>query len=141
MHETSTPMIRQLLVDCCDRQGWILPEDIVNYCTMVLADHVTRPNWQPQPSYAEQFMTVRTVQQYISLGNECWFTRAVFPELMERRGIKSSYYVDMGTACFDQVVTKTAHPTVRKIRDHFEFTCEVCWTAIHARDGFRSMWD
>jgi len=141
MHEASTPLIRQLLVDCCDRQGWALPEDIVNYCTMVLSDHVAKPNWQPKPSYAEQFMCVRTVQQYISLGNECWFTRAVFPELMERRGIKSSYYVDMGMACFDQVVNKTAHPTVRAIRDHFEFTAEVAWTAIHARDGFRSMWD
>ena len=141
MLDNAAPAIRQLLTDCCEKQGWQLPDDIVNYCTMVLADHVARPNWQPKPSYAEQFMTVKTVQDYISLGNECWFTRAVFPDLMNKRGIKSSYYVDMGTACFDQVVLKTAHPTVRKIRDHFEFTAEVAWTAIHAQDGWRSMWD
>jgi hypothetical protein len=141
MRDESATMIRQLLVECCDRQGWSLPQDMVNYCVQVLADHVAKPDWQPQPSYAEQFLTVKTVKEYVQLGNECWFTRAVFPQLMTRRGIKSSYYVDMGVACFDQVVTKTEHPTVRKIRDHFEFTAEVAWTAIHAQAGFRSMWD
>lgn len=141
MRDESATMIKQLLTECCDRQGWLLPEDIVNYCTRILADHVAKPDWQPRPSYAEQFLMVRTVQQYVALGNECWFTRAVFPDLMMKRGIKSSYYVDMGTACFDQVVNKTAHPTVRKIRDHFEFTAEVAWTAIHAKADFRSMWD
>ena len=133
--------IRAVLDECCERQGWSIPIDVVNYCSQVLESHVARPNWQPQPSYAEQFMQIRTVRQAIDLGNECWFTRAVFPELMSTRGISSSYYVDMGTACFDRALSGTGHPTVRRLRDHFEFTAEVAWTAIHSKNGFRSMWD
>lgn len=137
----NTHNIRAVLDECCERQGWQLPIDVVSYCSQVLEDHVNRPNWQPKPSYAEQFMQIRTVRQAIDLGNECWFTRAVFPELMSTRGIKSSYYVDMGTACFDRALSATGHPTVRRLRDHFEFTAEVAWTAIHSKNGFRSMWD
>ena len=137
----NTPDIRAVWDECCERQGWSIPIDVVNYCVQVLEHHVDRPDWQPQPSYAEQFMQIRTVRQAIDLGNECWFTRAVFPELMSTRGIRSSYYVDMGTACFDRAVSATAHPSVRRLRDHFEFTAEVAWTAIHSKNGFRSMWD
>lgn len=134
-------MIKTLMVDCCQTQGWELPLDLMSWCTSVLADHVSRPNWQPQPSYAEQFMSIRTTKDALALGNECWFTRAVFPELMARRGISSSYYVDMGQSCYDRVLSATAHPTIRALRDHFEFTAEVAWTAIHASGEFRSMWD
>ena len=133
--------IRDVLDQCCEQQGWCLPMDVVSYCAEVLQAHVSLPNWQPQPSYAEQFMQMRTTRQAVDLGNTCWFTRAVFPELMSRRGIHSSYYVDMGTACFDRVLNSTGHPTVRKLRDHFEFTAEVAWTAIHSKGGFRSMWE
>jgi len=106
-----------------------------------LYDHVNRPDWQPKPSYAEQFMTMRTVKQAMLLGNECWFARAVFPDMMKKRGVNSSYYVAMGTSCFDRVLTANNNPTVRKLRDHFEFTAEVAWTAIHAKGELRSMWE
>jgi len=137
----NTPNIRSMWDECCERQGWCIPIDVVSYCVQVLEQHVDRPDWQPKPSYAEQFMQIRTTRQAIDLGNECWFTRAVFPELMSSRGIASSYYVDMGTACFDRVLSATQHPTVRRLRDHFEFTAEVAWTAVHSKNGFRSMWD
>jgi hypothetical protein len=86
-------------------------------------------------------MTVRTAKQAIELGNECWFTRAVFPELMERRGISSSYYVDMGTSCYERALRTIENPTLKQLVEHFEFTAEVAWTAVHSQGGFRSMWD
>lgn len=134
-------MIRTVLEECCERQGWVMPIDVIDYCAHVLYDHVNRPDWQPKPSYAEQFMTMRTVKQAMLLGNECWFARAVFPDMMKKRGVNSSYYVAMGTSCFDRVLTANNNPTVRKLRDHFEFTAEVAWTAIHAKGELRSMWE
>lgn len=134
-------MIKDLFDECAERQGWQVPDDIKSYCVAILTDHINRPDWQPQPSYAEQFMNLRTTRAAIELGNECWFTRAVFPELMERRGIRASYYVDMGMACYERALTKIENPTLAKIVEHFEFTAEIAWTAIHSRGSFREMWD
>ena len=134
-------LMRSILEQCLERQGWQLPPDVVSYCSRILEDHIARPDWQPKPSYAEQFMQIKTLTQALELGNECWFTRAVFPELMQRRGIQPSYYVDLGQSCWSRVLSETGNPTLRQITEHFEFTAEVAWTAVHSQGGFRSMWD
>ena len=133
-------LMQGILEQCLERQGWQLPPDVVSYCSSILEDHIARPDWQPQPSYAEQYLKITKTREALALGNECWFTRAVFPELMQRRGIQPSYYVDLGQSCWDRVLDRVENPTLRLLRDHFEFTAEVAWTAVHSQGGFRSMW-
>lgn len=143
MNTVAITAFKTLLTDTLDRQGWTMPMPLINYTVSILAEKLDKNPWQPEPSYAEQWMTIRTAEQALALGNTCWFTRAVFPELMQRRGIASSYYVDLGQGCYDRVLRGSYIdlPTVRAMRDHFEFTAEIALTAIRSEGGFRSMWE
>ncbi len=133
--------IRNILEETYESQGWTIPKPIIDYQTAILEQFVAQPNWRPQPSYAEQYMTLRSPEAARELGNVCWFTRAVFPELMRRRGIPESYYVDLGQSCYDMAVRYTRQPVLEQFRQHFEFLAECAHTAIRYNGEFRSMWD
>jgi hypothetical protein len=132
---------RTLLKETCDHHGWAIPPQLVNYTVQILADKIDKNPWQPEPSYAERYMSLRTAQEALELGNTCWFTRAVFPELLERRGLKSSYFVDMGQGCYQRFLHSYNNPTVELLNTHFEFTAEVAHTAVRLCGYTREMWD
>ena len=132
---------RDILVETCTRQGWTIPTETLDYTVKILADKLDKNPWQPEPSYAERYLTLRTPTEALELGNTCWFTRAVFPELLERRGLKPSYFVDMGQGCYSLVLKHTEHPAVRTLYTHFEFTAEMAHTAVRNYGRFREMWD
>lgn len=133
--------IRSILEETYDHHGWAIPAAIVNYQTQILAKHIDRNPWQPEPSYAERFLTLRTTREALDLAETCYFTRAVFPELKSRRGINSSYYVQLGQSCYDRVVAEVQLATIRQMRDNFEFLAECAYMAIRHYGDFRSMWD
>jgi len=132
---------RKIIVETCSRQGWVIPEPVLNYTTRILADKLDKNPWQPEPSYAERYMSLKTPTEALELGNTCWFTRAVFPELMEKRGISSNYFVDMGQGCYELVLRYSELPAVRLLQKHFEFTAEMTHTAVRYFDCYREMWD
>lgn len=130
-----------ILRECLERQGWDLPQNLANYATGILTERIDKNSWAPEPSYAEAYLTTNNPTALIALGDTCWFTRAVFPELGERRGINSSYYVDLGTSCYARALKSLNNPTVAQMEQHFEFLAEIAYTAIWSRGDFRSMWD
>ena len=131
----------RILTDTNELMGWAIPNHVIAYESRIFADRVAQPRWQPEPSYAERYLSIRTPEQALSLANICWFTRSVFPELGNRRGIKESYYVQLGQSCYDRVLRHTESTTVETMRDHFEFLAETAYTAIRHYGEFRSMWD
>ncbi len=133
--------IRRILTDTWDRQGWQVPETVTDYATRILAERIDKPRWQPEPSYAERYMTLRSTQECLDFGDTCWFTRAVFPDCMNRRGISSNYFVELGQGCYAQVLRSHRIPALEVINQHFEWTAEMTYTAIHSHGEFRSMWD
>lgn len=133
--------IKHILIETNDRQGWDIPEYIVTYEAEVLASKIDRNPWQPEPSYAERYMTVRTIRDALDLADTCWFTRAVFPELKSRHGIRADYYVDIGTSCYGRVLEQSTIPAIRAMHDHFEFLAETVYTAVRNYGDFREMWD
>ena len=133
--------IRQILTDTWHRQGWAIPDVITDYETEVLYKMLDRVPWQPEPSYAERYMALKSVKEYVEFGDVCWFTRAVFPQCLERRGIKDTYFTQLGQSAWDRAVQLTGNPVLTLMRDHFEWTAETAYTAIHAEGEFRSMWD
>lgn len=141
MNPTAVAGFQSLMLETVDRQGWHIPKPVVDYTVRILAAHVDRNPWQPEPSYAERWLTIRTAAEAQAFGDVCWFTRAVFPDLMQRRGISSNYYVQLGEGSYDRVLRSTQDPTIQCMRDHFEFIAEVAWTAVHSQGGFRSMWE
>jgi hypothetical protein len=141
LNHTAINGFRDILQETCEAHGWTAPATVIEYTVKILADKLDKNPWQPEPSYAERYMTLRTPSEALELGNTCWFTRAVFPELLERRGIKSSYFVDLGQGCYSLVLKHTPHPAVRILREHFEFTAEIAHTAVRHYGDFRELWD
>ena len=141
LNHTAINGFRDILKETFDRQGWTIPTDTLEYTVKILADKLDKNPWQPEPSYAERYLTLKTATDALDLGNTCWFTRAVFPELMERRGLKSSYFVQMGQGCYSLVLKHTEHPAVRTLYTHFEFTAEMAYTAVRHFNSQREMWD
>ena len=133
--------IKDILESTYEQQGWTIPDFLVYYQARLLADKIDKNPWQPEPSYAERYMQLKTPVEALELGNTCWFTRAVFPELGNRRGIKSSYYVDLGQGCYEMVLKYSDMPAIRLLHKHFEFLAEAAYTAIRHSGEFRSMWD
>lgn len=133
--------IRDILSETYELHGWTIPEHVVHYQTLVLAEKIDKNPWQPEPSYAERYLTLRTAREALELANTCWFTRAVFPELKQRHGIASSYYVQLGQSCYARVIKDADQPALRAMYSHFEFLAEAAYTAIRHYGDFRSMWE
>lgn len=141
LNYTAINGFRDILEETCTRQGWTIPPSTLDYTVRILADKLDKNPWQPEPSYAERYLTIKTPAEALDLGNTCWFTRAVFPELLERRGLKASYFVELGQGCYSLVLKTQEHPAVRTLCTHFEFTAEVVHTAVRNHGHFREMWD
>lgn len=133
--------LRAILKETVVLHGWQIPEPVFEYTVKILAERVDRVSWQPEPSYAEAYMTIRTPTEALNLGNTCFFTRSVFPELLQRRGIGSTYFVELGQGSYSMVLKHADIPHVRCIRDNFEFLAEVVHTAVRLNGEFRTMWE
>lgn len=132
----------QLFADTLDRQGWMVPKSLQRAMVSILVEKLDKNPWQPEPSYAELYLTARTPSALKWLGDTCWFTRAIFPQLGERRGISASYYTDLGQGCYSRLLNYTGPDTnLEMMIHHFDFLAEVAWTVIHSQGRFREMWD
>lgn len=141
MNKTALKGFEDILTETLELQGWEVPNPVIEYTVNILANKLDKNPWQPEPSYAERYMNIKTVFDAQDLGDTCFFTRAVFPELGSRRGINSSYYVDMGQGCYSYVLRICPDPAIKQIRDHFEFLSEVVWTSVREFGQFRPLWE
>jgi hypothetical protein len=133
--------IRRILKETMEYHAWQIPDTATDYMTTVLVNKIDKNPWQPLPTYAEAYLTVQTRSALIELGDTCWFTRAVFPELMQRRGISASYYVQLGQGCYERARLKGDTPVLATMCEHFEFLAEVTHTAVRYQGQFRTMWE
>lgn len=141
MNKTALKGFEDILTDTLKLQGWEMPNPVVDYTVNLLADKLDKNPWLPEPSFAERYLTIKSVFDAQDLGDTCFFARAVFPELGSRHGISSSYYVDLGQGCYSYVLRINPDPAIKQMRDHFEFVAEVVWTAVRAYGQFRPLWD
>ena len=132
--------IRDILKETVEAHSWQIPEPVLEYTVRILADKVDKMPWQPEPSYAEAYLKLRTPSAALELGNTCFFTRSVFPELLERRGLQASYFVELGQGSYSIALKYTQMPQIKAIRDNFEFLAEIVYTAVRMNGSFRSMW-
>lgn len=132
----------ELFTETLNRQGWQIPKSLQDSMVSILVSKVDKNPWQPEPSYAHQYLTARSPSTLKWLGDTCWFTRAIFPQLGERRGINASYYTDLGQGCYCRLLQHTGPNTnLTLMIRHFDFLAEVAWTVIHSQGQFREMWD
>ena len=132
--------IRDILKETVEAHSWQIPEPVLEYTVRILADKVDKMPWQPEPSYAEAYLKLRTPSAALELGNTCFFTRSVFPELLERRGLQASYFVELGQGSYSIALKHAPMPHIQALRDNFEFLAEIVYTAVRMNGDFRSMW-
>ena len=132
--------IRSILKETVEAHSWQIPEPVLEYTVRILADKVDKIPFTPEPSYAEAYMSIRTPSAALELGNTCFFTRSVFPELLERRGLQASYFVELGQGSYTIALKHAPMPHIQALRDNFEFLAEIVYTAVRMNGDFRSMW-
>lgn len=78
------------------KHGWPIPVHIEQYLSAVLANYTDKPDWQPQPSWAETLLQIQSAQAAKVLGDQALFAAAVFPNMLTARGITYMYFHDIG---------------------------------------------
>ena len=102
------------------KYGWPIPVYISQYMSAVLANYVDKPDWQPQPSWAETLLTLHTAQAAKMLGDQALFASSVFPTLLERRGINEQYFYQIGRTSYSQAASINQELFLT-MAQHFEY--------------------
>lgn len=139
-NDIARAMIGDIVEETVQAQGWMIPPRVLDYTVKILADRVAQVPFTPEPSYAEAYMKLRTPAEALAFGDTCFFTRSVFPEILERRGLTQNYFVELGQSSYTMVLKHAEVTHIRMLRDHFEFMAEVIHTSIRHTGYFRSMW-
>lgn len=113
-----------IVKDTQDKTGYELPDHIEVYLVMLLSHQTDRPDFFPETSFAEMFLTANTLQKRKELADTCLFVSGVFPHIGERRGTNRSYYRDMGTTSYE-MLSESWHPELfSALAKHFDFLSE-----------------
>jgi hypothetical protein len=91
-----------------NKHGWPIPVYIEQYLSAVLANYVDKPDWQPQPSWAETLLQIQTAQAAKVLGDQALFAAAVFPTMLTRKGIPEQYFHNIGRASYNRAININA---------------------------------
>lgn len=103
------------------KTGYELPEDLECYLVMLLSQQTKRPNFLPETTFAEMFLTATTPTQRKELGDTCLFVSGVFPYIGNKKGISRSYYSDMGITSYE-LLSDHWHPELfGSLAKHFCF--------------------
>lgn len=120
-HTEYLTAITTLVTDCEQTTGTDLPTTIKLYTISILAERLNTPNWQPDPSWAERYLTLRTAHEAKQLGDTALFAVAVFPTLGNRRGISKNYYTSIGQGAYSKAAEKLNEHLYLQLSEHFEF--------------------
>lgn len=103
--------------------GWPIPTYIEQYMSAVLANYTDKPDWQPQSSWAETLLSIHSAQAAKILGDQALFAAAVFPTMLERRGINQNYFYQIGKASYSQA-EQINYQLFNTLSRNFEFLAE-----------------
>lgn len=112
---------KMLVSDVKSKHGYELPSEIESYVVVLLADHINRPNWVPQNSFAESLYLIETSRDAKVLGDECLFLCGAFPDYGKRRGLNVSYYSSIGQSSYHRASVELNPVLFGKLCRHFDF--------------------
>jgi len=100
------------------KTGYELPEHLEAYVVMLLASFVEKPDYLPNSSFAETYLTL--VQKRSSnikeLGDVCLFVTGVFPEYKNRHGLDVEYFSSIGSNSYLQIESELFNELGSKFR-------------------------
>ena len=105
------------------QHGWPIPIYIEQYMSAVLANYVDKPDWQPQPSWAETLLSVQSASAAKMLGDQALFASAMFPTMLEKKGIGPDYFHKIGKVSYSQA-ERINYNLFNTLSRNFEFLAE-----------------
>lgn len=121
------------------KTGYELPEHLEAYVVMLLAHFVDRPDYIPEKSFAETYLSLeRPVGMSAKeLGDTCLFVTGVFPSYGKRHGIDRRYYQDIGKGSYE-MVAEVMHPDLfTQLAVHFHFLSDFIDAVTHSSTSER----
>ena len=84
------------------KHKWPIPTYIEQYMSAVLANYTDKPDWQPEPSWAETLLQLQSAQAAKILGDQALFAAAVFPNMLVSKGISEQYFHNIGRTSYNR---------------------------------------
>ena len=95
---------------------------------MLLAHHVERPDFLPDTSFAEKYLTIDSRKDAKSLGDTCLFVSGVFPNIGKRKGLNRHYYTTIGIGSYSSMYGNL----FEELATHFIFLSDFIEVTIHS---------
>ena len=118
--------------------GYTLPVDLESYIVMLLSHHIDKPNWMPETSFAEVYLSLsdRRAKRLSAkeLGDSCLFLTGVLPQYAENK-ISRRYYQDIGSSSYEVVDDLLPGDTFKQLSIHFVFLSDFIELTIHSSKG------
>ena len=116
--------INTLVHECQSVKGLELPKPITIYCTAILADKLDKPLWEPQPTWAERYLTMKSAQDAKDLGDTALWAVGICPTYLTRRGMNRSYYVQIGQGAYSKAADELNTELYTLLSTHFLYISE-----------------
>ena len=128
MKDAYTNAFYGIVRDTQDTHGYELPDHLEAYIVMLLAHHVERPDFLPDTSFAEKYLTIDSRKDAKSLGDTCLFVSGVFPNMGKRKGLNRSYYTSIGIGSYSSMYGNL----FEELATHFVFLSDFIEVTIHS---------
>lgn len=119
------------------KYGWPIPTYIEQYLSAVLANYTDKPDWQPEPSWAETLLQLQSAQAAKILGDQAMFAAVVFPNMLSRKGITEQYFHNIGRTSYNRAAHINAE-LFNTMSQHFSYLAHCLQQCI--RDNPQIEW-
>jgi hypothetical protein len=113
-----------------NKYGWNMPLYVEQYLSVVLANYTDKPDWQPDPSWAETLLSIQSAAAAKVLGDQALFAAAVFPTFLEYKGLTEKYFYDIGSISYKRASTIN-YALFETLSENFEFLSQCLRRAVH----------
>ena len=126
MKDAYTNAFYGIIRETQEMHGYEIPHHLEAYVVMLLAHYVDRPNFTPENSFAEAYMSLQGRLDAKQLGDTCLFVSGVFPTIGIKKGLNKSYYTNIGISSYS-----TAYGEIfEELATHFVFLSDFIEIAI-----------
>ena len=128
--------IDTLVHECQSVKGLDIPKPITIYCTAILADKLDKPLWEPQPNWAERYLTMRSAQDAKDLGDTALWAVGICPTYLTRRGMSRSYYVQIGQGAYSKAADELNQELYMLLSTHFLYISEFLKQCVSIQNDY-----
>ena len=136
LNQTYFDAINTLVDECQTVKGLDLPKPITIYCTAILADKLDKPLWEPQPTWAERYLTMRSAQDAKELGDTALWAVGICPMYLTRKGMSRSYYAQIGQGAYLKAADELNQELYTLLSTHFLFVSEFLKQCVSAQQDY-----